>query len=128
MYCTRCLVVTAGFTLFTAVVSAQTLPVVEIAAGYGRLPDASASLNTTTGRPAMNGWNVEIAAVKSRRVSFVGAIDGARGNDPGRSPYGDHNKWSDLSKAVGVRVTGRWNERVTPFAQLLVGVFGTTQT
>ena len=124
----RCVVIAAGIALFAWPASAQTIPRVEIAAGYTRLTDASASLNTTTGRPSMNGWNVEIATAKSRRMSWVGVIDGARGRDDGQSPFGDRNTWRDLSAAGGIRWTGRWNERVIPYAQLLGGAFQTTQT
>lgn len=124
----KCFAVIAGIALMGGPASAQTIPHVEIAAGYMRLTDASASLNTTTGRPPMNGWNVEIAIAKSRRLSWVGVIDGASGRDDGPSPFGDRNQWKDLSAAGGLRLTGRWNERVIPYAQVLGGVFHTTQS
>ena len=83
----RCFVVLAGMALLSGPAAAQTLPRVQSAAGYMWLPDASASLSTTTGRPPMDGWNAEIAIVQSRRVSWVGIIDGASGRDDGQSAF-----------------------------------------
>ena len=112
--------------LFARPAAAQTMPRLDVSASYGLLADYSASLNTTTDRPAMNGWTVDIAR-NVGRFSVVGELDYAYGRKAGYSAYGTDNAWHDVNVLGGVRFGKQSQTRVRPFAQILGGLFRTDQ-
>jgi hypothetical protein len=106
--------------------AAQMKPRLEVSASYGFLADSRASLNTTTDRPAMNGWTVDIARGVGR-FSVVGELDQSYGREPGDSAYGIDNTWHDVNLLAGVRFSKQSHIRVRPFIQFLGGMFRTDQ-
>ena len=91
--------------------TAESAPRTDVSAGY---------LNVSN---SMHGWNAQVSAKRTRRMSLVGEVNGSYGSDCG---CGDNITYSDVSGLAGVRFGYQQSGRVWPFWQVLGGMLNTT--